>query len=234
LGQEAAPESPAMASAPPYFGYVMSATYFDGAAFAAELRRQGGWAAVDRAHREPPAGTFHVMDPARYLAGERPHVVTLPETLPGLAPPDWQPVRAATLGEIETGAFLLPAGDGELARSGARGWLGDRFVVYEGPGGALALAWRLRFTDEAAADRFVDLARDAEVGSGRGGCEEPPPDASGRRLLTCAQGSDLLAREGREVAVARGVPVADGPALVEALLAASVAEAAPRDAAPAQ
>jgi hypothetical protein len=210
IGQVALPESEAMSQAPPYFGYVLGATYFDGAAFAAEMRRRGGWAAVDEAHRNPPAGTFHILHPELYVERRMPETVALPASLPGLGAPDWQVVRSAVLGELETTAFLLPVGDTELASEGAAGWAGDRFVVLAGPDDAVALVWRLRFTSVEEATQFAIVARDATVGAGRGPCEEidaPPTEGAPPVAVACHQGVDvILGAAPRDVVILRGVP----------------------------
>ncbi|MCA9793626.1 MAG: hypothetical protein KC910_17565, partial [Candidatus Eremiobacteraeota bacterium] len=63
---------PALASAPRYFQEVLSAPYAQGMVFAAALRKQGGWKAVDRALRQPPASSEQVYHPEKYLRGNDP------------------------------------------------------------------------------------------------------------------------------------------------------------------
>ncbi len=230
FSQAAVPSSAALSAAPPYFGYVLTATYFEGLTFAADLRRVGGWAAVDAAHRNPPRCTRDILHPEHYLSGHRLFEITLPETLPGLTEPTYRRVHEATLGELETGAFLLPLSDDERMREAATGWAGDRFVVVETTDGDLALAWRLRFETQNDAGELFEAALEVHVATGRGPCrgqfQERDGSDAAPRVAMCSEGRDRLVQRGVDVALARNVPSESAEALVDALLAAPVTERA--------
>lgn len=230
LSQAALPASAALSEAPPYFGYVMAATYFEGLTFAADLRRLGGWRAVDEAHRHPPRCTRDILHPERYLTGHRLWEIALPEALPGLAEPGYTPVHSATLGELETGAFLLPLEDDDRLRRAAEGWAGDRFVVLRSEERGLALAWRLRFETAADAGEFFDAALEVEVATGRGPCrgqvQQDEQHRAEPRFSVCAEGRDRIDVRGVDVALARNVPPEGVEPLIEALLAAEAVERA--------
>lgn len=229
FSQAAVPSSAALSAAPPYFGYILTAQYFEGLTFAADLRRVGGWAAVDAAHRHPPRCTRDILHPEAYLAGRRLYEITLSETLPGLASPAYHRVHEATLGELETGAFLLPLSDDGRIREAAEGWAGDRFVVAETGAGELALAWRLRFETDADAQEFFEAALEVHVASGRGPCRgqwQDESSGSDPRVATCSEGRDRLEQRGVDVAIARNVPTESAEALLESLLSAQAAERA--------
>lgn len=203
-------ESEAFAQAPPYFQHSLLVSYLDGAAFVAAMRLDDGFDAVDRAHRNPPASTRHILHPETYLAGEMPVDASLPEELPGLSGPEYSEVIRSTAGELETGAFLLPIGL-ETARHAASGWAGDEFAVYQHQQGRVVLVWHLRFGLEGAR-RFFVAAYDAAIAAGRGPCDEGPD------RLVCHSGEDMYALRDDHVAIVRGAEPQGADALIEALL----------------
>jgi hypothetical protein len=217
-GTATIPGSDALRVAPPYFAHVLAAAYLEGAAFVSELRSVGGWAAVDEAHREPPRATRDVLHTDRYLAGDALVEVELPPTLPPLDGAGWRRGATAVLGELETGAFLLPLDDPARLWSAADGWVGDRFVVYESPQGAPALVWRLRFASAAEAAELAHAAADATVAAGRGPCDPRP--GAGDVALWCEGGADWIQSTGADVVVLRGMP-GEAAALEVARLVAS-------------
>jgi hypothetical protein len=228
FAQAALPSSPALGQAPPYFGHVLAATYFDGLTFAADLRRLGGWDAVDEAHRSPPRSTRDVLHPALYLEGRRLFEIDLPDVFTGLPLETHRLVHEATLGELETGAFLLPLHDAERLRDAAAGWAGDRFAVFESAPDRLTLIWRLRFEGAEDAAEFFEAAIDAQVAAGRGPCtgqwqrRDVAPDAT--RFTVCNQGADRLSQLGADVAIVRGADPEHAEGLSAALLAAPAVE----------
>jgi hypothetical protein len=228
FSRAALPASAALSEAPPYFGHVMAATYFEGLTFAADLRRLGGWRAVDGAHRNPPRGTRDILHPERYLEGRTLVEISLPEALPGLEMPAFRRLHTAVLGELETGAFLLPLQDEARLREAATGWAGDRFAVYEAGDGSVALAWRLRFESVRDAGEFFDAAVEATVASGRGPCRgqirRNDPSDETPRFAACSLGRDRIDENGLDVAVVRNVPPERAEALIGALLSASAVE----------
>ena len=99
--------------------------------------------------RHLPASTEQVLDPDRYLEGD------LPVPLEIRAGP--APLYSDVLGAFETRILLTELlGSESMARAGARGWGGDRYVVYETDAGR-ALAWFSVWDDARAADRFATL-----------------------------------------------------------------------------
>lgn len=249
-GESALPSSNAMAQAPPYFGHVLSGIYLEGAAFVAEMRRLGGWRAVDEAHRNPPRSTRDILHTEHYLTGRGIVELDLPESLPGLDDGGYERIASAVLGELEAGAFLLPMNDLERLRTAREGWAGDRFAVYEATNGALALVWRLRFEEDSDATEFATAAHDAAVASGRGPCEEesapattadePASEASegddenatqtegqasvsgasAMNRCVCNGGRDLVVRQGADVVILRDVPTASASSITEMVLSA--------------
>jgi hypothetical protein len=128
--------------------------YDDGTAFAGWALAEGGWAAVDRVHRDPPDSTEQVLHPARYYAArDRPVDIALAgtETLEAAA---WRRTVEDSVGELHLRVLarrVLP--DDQAARV-ADGWGGDRLRVLE-RGGELLLVWMTAWDSPAEATEFA-------------------------------------------------------------------------------
>jgi hypothetical protein len=121
--------------------------YREGAHFCAELYRNGGWARVDEAQRNPPTSTLSVRNPRRYLD----HA---PEPAQALPPVAWlhergyEQVDEDVLGGLELSVVLGTAGvEAEYIVSA---WRGDRYLVLEHDGRQASLWW-LRFATASTA-----------------------------------------------------------------------------------
>lgn len=153
----------AAAAAPPVLLRSLIAPYVDGLAFANELRRSGGFAAVDEAWREPPQSTEQLLHIEKYRAREAPLVVPLPP------PPAHAPELALrfhdVMGEQTLRIFFeewLPA---RTAAASAADWGGDRLSAFADEARQRwAIGWHLRFDTPAAAERaFIAFARSAPL-----------------------------------------------------------------------
>lgn len=132
----------------------------------------GGQARLDRAFARPPESSEQVLDPSRYLRGDRPVVVAVP-------PADRPPFDEGEIGELFL-ALMLQAelGDGQ-ARTAAQGWGGDRYVAWR-DGGRTCV--RMRFVMDTAADEAELVQALAEWAAQR----PAAASASGTSLRTCA------------------------------------------------
>ncbi len=140
------------------------APYVDGLGFIHSLRRQGGWAAVDRAWQARPTTTEQILHPEKYAARE----AALPVDVP--PPPPNVPASAKTTAGAQAPTFELAFHDvwGEqsirllfeewmplkTAAENASGWGGDRVALYHA-GNFGAVAWFLLADDENAAERML-------------------------------------------------------------------------------
>lgn len=130
-----------------------------------------------------PQSSEQVLHPDRYRAGDTPVTLTLTN-----GP---EPLYSDVLGEFETRILLTELlGSESMARAGARDWGGDRYAVYDMPGGR-ALAWWAVWDDAKAAERFAILLE-------RGWAKR---ERDGRRSLV-----DRVTMDGWE-----GVVLFDGP-----------------------
>ena len=143
---------------PPFLQAQLLFPYTSGMAFVQELvRRAGGrWTLVDLADRaRPPDSTEQVLHPEKYLRVEQPLPVSLDAHLGG----GWRRAASGVWGEWATSELV-----GEAA---AAGWGGDRYELWQRPGGACpapcrardALVMRWRWDTPAAARRFTPALR---------------------------------------------------------------------------
>jgi hypothetical protein len=134
---------------PPFLQAQLLFPYTGGMTFVQELvRRAGGrWALVDLADRvRPPDSTEQVLHPEKYLRVEEP----LPASLDIRLGPGWRRAASGVWGEWATGRLV-----GEEA---AAGWGGDRYELWQGPGGDV-LAMRWRWDTRRDAREFAAAAR---------------------------------------------------------------------------
>jgi predicted Zn-dependent peptidase len=149
--------------------------YGAGLKFIEALRGAGGWAQVDRAFRNPPTSTGHILHPDRYLAG------WMPEDLSDFGTPecncDEEPHNARVLGEFGLSIFLARDLDTreDSARVAAR-LAGDLcYTVHDKKSGQMRWVWYLSFFDELGA---ADLTKAVQAL----GLEFWALDGSGRRV----------------------------------------------------
>lgn len=173
LGQVAAEASdPAMlailASMPPILLETSLFPYQAGATFVANLRSTGnaGYPGVDAAFAKPPASTEQILHPEKYSAGEGPVAVNVPGDLAARFGIGWKVSATDTLGELQTRVWLKGGGVvGDVARTAADGWGGDRLALVSGPAGASAvLVYASKWDTVADADAFHAAATTALAG----------------------------------------------------------------------
>lgn len=180
----------AYARAPRYLLESLFFPYTSGLTFVESRHKAGGFAEVDKAYRNPPTSTEHILHPETYASGQ---TWTAP-ALPDLA-------AATGCGAVDTGTFgefdMIQILSGELAsndaKSAAAGWSGDAYGAVR-CGNALGLADRWQADTPADAGRLADaLTRWARGWSGA----TRAADAEGR--VTGATGSARVVRNGGRV-----------------------------------
>jgi hypothetical protein len=168
--------SAAVDATPRVLEAAISAPYADGFAFVQEVRRRGGWEAVDAVWRSPPLTTEQLLHIDKFDAREPALAVASPPLGPLGA--GWAPVLEDNMGEqglrIALEEWTSRAANAERA---AAGWGGDRYVVARknSPGEPdryeVAMAWHLRFDTEVDATEAAEII-EARFGKG---CS-PRPD----------------------------------------------------------
>lgn len=197
-----------LTDAPPIIKHSMIFPYFQGWAFTNRLRSEFGWAAVDGAYADPPESTEQILHPERYFdRRDRPVRVTLPPP-----PNGWTAVTDQTLGMFSL-RILLGTQLDEEAIDVADAWDGDRYVLWETPGGD-ALGFVSVWDYEGGASDF---------------------EKTYRALLRHRVGEDgtwEVVRRDDVVAVVQGVPKGTAGDAVVHLLDGATLERAPDDQAP--
>jgi hypothetical protein len=150
--------TPRQHAAPAAIRESLQFPYQTGLRFVAQLYRAGGWAAVNRAYRDPPTSTEQVLHPERYLRNrDQPQRVAVPDLSARLGP-GWRPAVELGFGELDARLLLqgeLPATD---AATGAAGWDGGGLRTFQ-RGDRTALAVRTVWDSTGEADQFCGAMR---------------------------------------------------------------------------
>ena len=126
---------------------LLGFSYTAGWEFVERLVEVGGWDLVDAAYTDLPASTEQILYPDKYLAGELPEDVDLPD-LSASALLGWRELRRNVMG-----AFFLNLLFGGFAPGWlADGWGGDEYAIYQ-DGMDNLLVMKMRW-DAPAADDF--------------------------------------------------------------------------------
>jgi hypothetical protein len=140
-------------AAPAVIRESLAFPYQEGLRFVRRLYQQGGWAAVDRAYRDPPTSTEQLLHPERYLSTrDRPQAVAIPD-LSGRLGAGWRPGVEVSFGEFDARLLLQEQLPVTAAEAAAAGWDGGRLRSFQ-RGGHTALALRTVWDSSAEADQF--------------------------------------------------------------------------------
>ncbi|MBI5482829.1 MAG: hypothetical protein HY906_28495 [Deltaproteobacteria bacterium] len=123
--------SPTFQRTPRFLREVLVFPYTAGLDFVATLRRRHAWARINAFYLRPPESTEQVLHPEKFLAAERPVLIT-PRPLQALK--GSREVWQDTLGEAQLRLYLEQHVSKERAATAAAGWGGDRAVAYQAPG----------------------------------------------------------------------------------------------------
>lgn len=226
--------------------------YQQGTDWNRSLYKQGGWDRVSKAFTELPQSTEQILHPDKYFAHEAPVKVTLPDIATvlnagrggtGVAPVTRAQDARATWKRLdydvqgEWGFYLLldeflksPA----ESRRAAAGWGGDRFAVYEGPKGEVAIASLSTWDTENDAREFFDayvkrtqlrypgaeaigtpVTASNPTGPGSNDTQRPNVE---RRSYQTSEGVVVIELRGSRVVILEGLPeTANGGALLKML-----------------
>jgi len=149
----AADRTPVRDAAPAAIRESMLFPYQEGLRFVATLYQRGGWAAVDRAYRDPPTSTEQLLHPDRYLGvRDRPQPVAVPD-LHGRLGGGWRPGVELSFGEFDARLLLQGELAVTMAERAAAGWDGGRVRTFQ-RGDRTALVLRTVWDSAAEADQF--------------------------------------------------------------------------------
>lgn len=201
----------AYAKAPQYLLESLFFPYQSGVAFVESRHRAGGFAEVDKAYRNPPTSTEHILHPETYASGQTWSSPALPDLA---AATGCGKVDSGTLGEFDMIQLLSRELTTSDARGASAGWNGDAYGAVR-CGSAVGLADRYQTDTPADAGRLADaLARWARGWSG----STRAADAQGR--VTGSKGSARVVRNGGRIDIILADDVATADRLAGVVLAA--------------
>jgi len=208
--------------------------YLNGAEWATQLYKRGGWTMVSKAYTNLPLSTEQIIHPEKYFSYERPVQVSLPDVTSllnsasadarrpkrgtGVSPvTDAQDARA-TWKKIdydvngEWGYYLIfdqflnsPA----ESRRAAAGWGGDRYELYEGPGpGQVFIAQLTAWDTENDAREFYEayVKRTKLRYAEASPVELASADTDQRRAWRTREGGVVIEIQGLRVLIIEGIP----------------------------
>ncbi|MBS1786847.1 MAG: hypothetical protein JST85_03955 [Acidobacteria bacterium] len=117
-------------SAPMALRESLMFSYIYGATFVQEMLKKRGWAGVSQAFTDLPQSTEQIIHFEKYVAGELPIKVELPD-ISKMIGADWKRVDADVNGEFGYTLILTEFIGKKEARQAAAGWSGDQSVLYE-------------------------------------------------------------------------------------------------------
>ena len=194
--------------------------YLRGMVFCASLTNEGGWKALNDAYEHPPQSTEQILHPEKYRKlPDPPTVIDLGRLEPGHG---WEEVGRNVIGEMQLGVLLRRHGGKRIAA----GWDGDRFAVFDGKDGKLAVVWLTTWdTEDDARDFARQYTRFQTTKMGEGvSSPEAFPDAIRRPhdgILYAVE------RRGKDVAVVEGFATEPTERLLEAAFKATKTELEP-------
>lgn len=135
--------------------------YVEGLMMVLTLRARLAWDGVDDAYARPPASTEQVLHPEKYLAGEEPIVVELPDAAAALGE-GWEEVYGNVMGEFFLKTYLETRIGQGTAAPVAQGWGGDMYALFSGPDGQYALLSLIVWDTAADAAEFYEAMVESE------------------------------------------------------------------------
>jgi hypothetical protein len=208
---------PVFSKAPFFLRYESLFPYAQGAAFAQDALRQGGWKQLNAVFNDAPESTKDFFDPQIYFQ----HV-----QLPKLALPQPKSLEHAknmvfleenTLGELGIYTLVGQLISQEEARKISPGWLADRYLLYqnrrtEGYAVVGSTLWsEPAFAQEFFHDEVTILRKKYPTLRTRGGSTD------GRFLGRTSKGDVMVLLEGSAVEWAEGVPADRARAVLQVL-----------------
>jgi hypothetical protein len=179
--------------------------YTQGAGWAGQVFRRGGWEMISAAYKNLPQSTEQILHPEKYFAGEAPQKVLLKDVSAALGR-GWRQADHDVNGEW--GYYLILdefLKEKETSQRAAAGWGGDRYALYTGPrpSDTLLVQKTLWDSPEDAREFFDAYARRTTK---RYNATPLAEEAGGRLAWQTPEGGVHLELSGRAVLILEGVP----------------------------
>jgi hypothetical protein len=122
---------------PPALKRYLDFPYDQCADFVEYIYSEGGWSAVNHAYENVPVSTEQILHPEKYLAGEKPSALALPDLSDSLGA-GWQQLDDSMFDEFDVYNYVLTsleereAEAEQAAADAAEGWGGGRLAIYSG------------------------------------------------------------------------------------------------------
>ena len=152
-------DSPIFDASPYVLRQSLLFPYNQGATLVNALLLSGQWQGINNAYGNPPVSTEQVMHPEKYLEGEVPVTISLPDVAAALGQ-GWEMVYEDVMGEFFLRTYLETRTGADLAARAAAGWGGDRFNLMAGPQGEQVLVVLLAWDSERDAREFSNSVSD--------------------------------------------------------------------------
>ncbi len=183
----------------PVLGVFTFFPYTAGEYFVFYLLIEGNftWDLVNDAYSHPPVSTEQVMHPEKYLAGEMPTPVIVPDLLSALGE-GWREIDKDVLGEIGFLVWLIDQVDVETAIDSAAGWNGDTYTLWVDDANQRVLAESSVWETEPDADEVFEAftnymnLREGQINSHQ---------ESGTYFWEYNEGATLLTQQGRSILI---------------------------------
>jgi hypothetical protein len=217
-------EFPAFNQAPFFFRLQALFPYIEGMGFMQRGLQEGGWKRLNSLFNDPPTTTKEIFEPQAYFQKQSVPKISLPHPAPLAGIPGLNFLAENIMGELGYYAVLGQLISEDEAKSVARGWLADCYLLYEraaaGPspgtaqeGKMYALVSQTRWSSSEAALAFF---RDYHSILARKYSELAPDKRSTADLFigTAANGQVILLRKGDACLWAEGIPAAQSDAML--------------------
>ena len=103
--------------------------YLKGTEFISFLFQRGGWEQVNTAFQNPPVSSEQIIHPEKFIAGEPPAPINLPEFTAGMN--GWLMIEKNVIGEFNVFILFKKFLSYPLAKIASEGWGGDTFAYLE-------------------------------------------------------------------------------------------------------
>jgi hypothetical protein len=213
-------EFPAFNRAPFFFRLQALFPYVEGMGFMQGGLQAGGWKRLNSLFDDPPHTTKEIFEPEAYFEKQQLPKISLPHpaSLAGIRGLTF--LTENTLGELGYYAVLGQLISEDEAKSVARGWLADRYLLYEragaGQGGGLPQYALVAQTRWSSAEVALAFFRDYHSILARKYPDLAPDQRStaDRFIGTAANGQVILLRQGDQCLWAEGIPMAQSEAML--------------------